>query len=330
MRIRGDTVIPRYAAGALLIALLAAGPLAAQDQDDECPTWLPDLRCERESRYPGFVPTLSFPYLFEDPFITTGVSVWAIWHDFPESSVFEGGDLRAVSVQVRLALTERLAAVATKDGYYELRPDNDLLDTEKGWGDLAFGLKYALIDRPEDRFILTPSLRYEMTQGSTDVLQGNGEGVWIPGLSMGLGLGEFHTMAAFGAQLPVDGDEESTLLYYNLHVGRQIFDRLVGVLELNGLHYIDDGDGSTRIKTSLGRLPLSVVQSALRTGSFDGLDVANLGSEGVDGNDFISLSFGVQFQLRPGLHLGAAYERPITRRRDIMKQRATLLLVWDL
>lgn len=328
MRIRRDPVIPGLRTAVLLVALLAAGPLAAQG--DECPTWLPDLRCDREPRYPGFVPTLSVPYMFEDPFITTGATVWAIWHDFPESSVFEGGDFRAVSVQLRVALTERLGLVATKDGYYELRPDNDLLDTEKGYGDLAFGLKYALIDRPEDRFILTPSLRYEMTQGTTDVLQGNGEGVWIPALSMGLGLGEYHTMAAFGAQLPVDGDAETTLLFYNLHLGREIFDRFVGVLELNGLHYLDDGDGSTLIKTSLGRLPLSVVQSALRTGAFDGIDVANLGSDDMEGHDFISLSFGFHYRLRPGLHLGAAYERPITRRREIMKQRATLLLVWDL
>ncbi len=162
-------------------ALLVMGEARAEPPG-ECPTWLPDLRCERIARYAGFSAPMSAPFLFEDPFITTGVSVWSIWQELPGRSVFRGGDLQAVAVQLRVALTDRLGLIATKDGRVKLNPDRDLLDSETGYLDLGFGLKYALIDAPERRFILTPSLRYEMSNGTTDVFSGNGEGSGLRGV----------------------------------------------------------------------------------------------------------------------------------------------------
>ena len=65
----------------VVIALLAA--TGATAETEECPTFFPDLRCDRSGRYEGFIPTMASPYIFEDPFITTNISAHGIWHDFP-------------------------------------------------------------------------------------------------------------------------------------------------------------------------------------------------------------------------------------------------------
>ena len=314
---------------ALLAAVLGSGPALA-DAPSECSTWFPDLSCDRPQRFAGFQAPSSAPYLFEDPFITTGVSAWYIWHDFPESGVFQGGDVSAFAVQVRVALTDRLGFVASKDGRITLRPDNDLLDTETGYGDLGAGLKYALIDDPENRRILTPSLRYEFTNGSRDVLMGNGEGVWIPGLSGGLGLGDYHLLGSVAARLPVDGDAESTVLTYGVHVDRELRKGLAPFVEILGHHYLDDGDGTNLVKLGSGaQLPISAVQAALGLSPFDGYDVANMGSDGVEGNDVMSWAVGFRAQILENVSLSLSYERPLLKRRDITKQRVTLNLLLE-
>jgi hypothetical protein len=319
---------------ALLLTLspgLSSAESPAVSGSPSCDGWLPDLQgCDRPARWEGFTAPIGMPYLFEEPFINTGASAWAIWHDLPESSVFEGGEIRALALQVRVALTDRLALIATKDGYIEVRPDLDLLDTEKGWGDLGFGFKYALIDDPERGFILTPSLRYEVTQGSHDVYQGNGEGMWTPAISAGLRLGPTTLTSSIGATLPVDGDAESSLAFYGLQLAWPTGGRFTPFIGINGLHYLDSGDGSTTIQTALGSLPVDTVQTVLRTGPFEGLDVANLGSRDVDGNDVVGGSLGFRMKLSERMDLGFAYERPLTRRRDLLKQRVTLNFLIEL
>jgi len=150
----------------LLVNTFFAAP-PASGLDDEC-TWFPDIRCDRSGRYEGFVMPMSMPYLFEDPFITTGVNVVGIWHDYPtgRKSVFQGGDAWVTAVQARVAITDRLAFIATKDGYAWHRPDNELLRNDQGFFDIAAGFKYALIDDRENNFILTPSLRIDIPVGN--------------------------------------------------------------------------------------------------------------------------------------------------------------------
>lgn len=316
-----------------LVAGLLLGSWVAGDAGagEECSTWLPDFGCEREARYPGFVPPMSSPFLFEDPFITTGIRLWGIWNDLPNQSIFRGGELRAAAAQLRIALTDRLAFVATKDGVVQLRGKLNLLNTKTGLFDLAAGFKYALIDRPDDGFILTPSLRYEASQGTREVFSGNGQGVWIPAVSAGLKLGKVHALGAVGARLPVDGDAESTPVFYNLHLDYPVSPRLVPFLELNGLHYVDDGTGKTPTRLSTGaRLSLSQIQTALAASDFDGNDLLNLGSDGVEGNDVITLAIGVQIPLSTRVTLGFSYEHPITRRKDLIQQRFSLSLNLEL
>jgi len=130
--------------------------------------------------------------------------------------------------------------------------------------------------------------------------------------------------------LPVDGDEESSLAFYGLQFAWPTGGRFIPFVGINGLHYLDSGDGSTTIKTSLGSVPVRTVQDLLKTGRFEGGDLVNLGSSGVAGHDVIGGSVGFRVQLTRRMNLGFAYERPLTRRRDILKQRATLNLLIEL
>ena len=312
------------------ISLLLAGPVQAAEPEKECPTWFPDLRCEREGRYEGFIMPMSAPYLFEDPFITTGLQAIGIWNDFPGNSVFLGGYARVYALQVRVALTDRLGFVASKDGYAGFYTDQPLFGTTNGFFDIMAGFKYALIDDPERNFILTPSLRYQGTQGSRDVLAGNGQGIWVPAVSAGWGIDDFRLLGDIGAQLPVDGDAQSTPLFYNLHVAHPVTSKLTPFVEMNGLHYLDEGDGSSTIRLKAASLPISAVQAVVGTGAFEGVDILNLGSDDVEGNNVISAAIGVRYAFNHNLSFGFSYERPVTRRKDILQQRFTISVLLEL
>jgi hypothetical protein len=317
----------------VLFAIVAGAVFAGSAQaaaPENCPTLLPDFQCDRHGRYAGFVAPMSMPYLFEDPFITTGAYLWGLWHDFPESSVFEGGDATIAALQLRVALTDRLAFVASQDGRTSLHPDLDLLDSEKGYMDLIAGLKFALIDRPDDRFILSTSLRYKLASGTGDILQGKGDGGWIPQFSVGWGAGPVNLIADAGMYYPIDGNAEVSFGFWNVHLGYPVTPKLVPFVEVNGIRYFDDGDGTTTVKTSLGYLPISTVQSALGLSPFEAVDYGNLGSDDVAQNDYITGAVGLRFAVAPRVSLGASYERPLSKRREITKQRATLSLAFEM
>jgi hypothetical protein len=309
---------------AFALALCATAP-AVRALPPECPTYFPDFRCGRHGRYEGFVPPMMHPYLFEDPFITTGLSGWAIWHEFPGSSILDGGHLWAVAAQARVAVTDRIALIATKDGWVKFEPGLGLLGDAQGMTDITFGVKAAVIDLPEVPFILSPGLRFQLTNGSRDVLQGNGDGVFIPSVSAAWGLDRFHVIGDVGMQVPIDTDKNSTSLFYHLHLDYAVHRYFVPFVEVGGFYYTDGGDGSTSVKLEGGAdVPLGVAQSLLHgVGPEEGYDYANLGSPGVAGHSVIAGSVGVRVPVTKHLILGAAYEYPLSRSGDVLKQRAS-------
>jgi hypothetical protein len=203
-----------WTAAGVALGIALALPAAAAE---ECEGFLPDFRCEREARYEGFVAPLSMPYVFEEPFVTTGLSGWYIYNEFPEKGLTGGGSATVYALQLRMALTDRIALIATQDGYMQLRPDLSLLDDKSGgWENLMAGVKVALVDLPEQRFILSPSLRFQTAQGSEDVLAGNGHGIWVPGVSLGWGPGPVRMLgnvAAFSA-LDIPPEEGNDVLNF--------------------------------------------------------------------------------------------------------------------
>lgn len=313
----------RAAAAAILGATFALAGVARALPP--CPTWFPDFRCDRDGRYDGFVPPMMHPYLFEDPFITTGVNGVAIWHEFPGSSILDGGQLWDLAVQARVAITDRVAFIATKDGFVFFDPGLDLLDNDRGFTDITVGFKGSLIDDRERNLIVTPGLRYQINIGDHGVLQGNGDGVFIPSISAGWGIDRFHALADFGAQLPLDTDKQSTSLFYHVHLDYAVHQYFVPFVEVGGFSYLDGGDGSTRVKLKGGtHVPLGTAQALLGQNGEEGYDYANLGSDSVAGEHVVAWSVGFRIPVTEHLILGAAYERNATKRRDVLKQRAQI------
>ena len=166
----------------LMASLLiwSAAPAVALPPPEECKGWFPDFRCDRSGRWDGFEMPIVQPYLFEDPFITTNAVGVYMYHEFPEQGIFQGGHAHAAALQLRVALTDRLALVATKDGYMWSRPDTPIVGDSNGWMNLGAGLKYAIIQDEENQFILSGTLRAEFATGSKDVYAGGSDWLIMP------------------------------------------------------------------------------------------------------------------------------------------------------
>jgi len=113
------------------------------------PAWVKDIESKTwtgfltgMSGYEDFVMPVGMPVYFEDPFITTDVRLLYIYHTIPHRSALRGEQVHAAAAQIRVALTDRLAWIATKDGYSWV--DNHITPAGEGWNDFAVGLKYAL------------------------------------------------------------------------------------------------------------------------------------------------------------------------------------------
>lgn len=232
------------------------------------------------------------PIYFESPFINTNAKFLYLHHEFDSGSVLMGGNLDVVALQLRLAITDRLAFIATKDGYSML--DATALPEGDGFNDVAAGIKYAFIVDEENDFVLTAGARYQFDWGASEVLQGTKE--FSPFVSIAKGFGDFHFIGSMTYRLPVDGGDGNDIFQWDLHFDYELGCGLAPVLELHGLHYLDNGTAAP--------LPIG------------GLDYANLGSTMVSGNDVIWMGVGASAKLTPNLSVGATFEFALTDPED--------------
>ncbi|MCA9122257.1 MAG: hypothetical protein H6822_21420 [Planctomycetaceae bacterium] len=95
--------------------------------------------------------------------------------------------------------------------------------------------------------------------------------------------------------------------YWSNHLDRQLNDYLYVLAEVNWYHWMKSG------------------QQTLAPG-VEGLDLFNLGSTGVAGNDIVTGAIGVKARPRGdnSMEVGVAWEAPLTQRRDILDNRLTV------
>jgi hypothetical protein len=324
-----------------LIAALTAASASNAEVSDDCSSWtfLPDFRCEeRTARPEGAFNPVGMPYLFEDPHITTNLNFAYIYHQLP-TAAFDGGAAHVLALQIRLALTDRLAFIATKDGLVMLRPGpNSVVASDTGIMDMTFGFKYALIDLPEKDFILTPAVRYEVPLGSRRDFQNYASGVFIPSASFRwglrkLGLEHANLVGSIGGQIATDRNRNIDSVFYNLHldygieVKKSFIEFIVPFIEVNGMNYTKAGDGKNQIflsplagggTTDVGALP------------FQGFDIANLGSTNLIGGNVVVVGGGLRVPTTWGLDFAVMYEGPVTAATDIHNQRFTFMAQWEM
>lgn len=249
---------------------------------------------------------VSMPTVNEDPRVTTEIRPMYMFTKISDDFVTKGGNYSVVAVQARVAITDRIGFIATKDGYIFLNPD-EVVDGADGFANLAFGFKGILLADEENAFVLGGGLRYEAASGNQDVLQGKGVGVLNPFLTVAKGFGDLHLQAYTGPELGISSSDSS---FYNLsaHADYRVLEKLYPLLEINWQYGLRGGS----------RFPIDQ----------EGWDLVNLGSEGAGGKSVVSLAFGLRWRVIEDLDVGAVAEFPVTDRHDILGWRVTTDLIW--
>lgn len=300
-----DEAAPTQPGANLTISPTATFLLSSERLHDDSVIWREGFLTGQRG-FEHFYEPVGMPYYFESAINTTEVRAVYLHHEFPDDIALAGGDVDVYAVQARVALTERLGFIATKDGYSDL--STGLLGDDDGWNNIAAGLKYTFIADTENDYVLTGGVRFEMSNGDKGVLQG-GPNEWSPFVSMAKGYGDWHVMGNLTLRIPESQDRGNTVVSFSGHVDWDgLKDTLPGVaplVELHALHYLTDGD-------ALG----------LEVG---GLDYGNIGSSDVAGDTVVWLGVGARAKLSPHLSIGGVYEFPLTDKdEDILDTRFTI------
>lgn len=242
------------------------------------------------------------PIYFEDAVIRNEIRPIYLHHNIDNGFVTQGGSVDVWALQARFALTDRLALIATKDGYISLDPGAG--ESQTGWADVALGLKYAVIDDRANSFLLTPGFTFEIPLGNRDVFQGNGDGQFDVFVSTQKGFGDLHISANAGFLLPLDGGEESTSFHYSVMVDYYLHQYFIPFVSLNGFTVVDGGS----------TLPIDS----------EGFDLINFGSSKADGVNQMALGFGFRSRLMKNLDLGVAWEMGIGSPKGLYEDRLTV------
>lgn len=276
--------------------------------------WAAAASAEEPDVFRSWISPVSNPTNFEDPRATAEIRPLFAYHILDDDFITGGGEVYIGAVQARLALGDRLAIIATKDGYVWMNPDHTLPDSN-GWANVAFGAKYSVWRDPETATIATLGLRYEAPTGNDEVFQADADGVLNPFLSAGWGIGNLHLLGYTGARLPISG-ADSSFFDLSAHADYQI-GKFYPLLELNWIHVLDGGR----------RVPINQ----------EGFDFFNIGSRFAGGSDVVTLGAG--FRVRPwdriewlggrigSVDFGAVYEYSLLGNDDVFGGRLTTDLV---
>ena len=236
---------------------------------------------------------LTAPYLHEDAFITTDVRGWFLHHELGEVE----GDLEVYALQVRVAITDNLQALAYKTGYLNFS-ENPLGGGDEGWSDLGLGIKWALFQDVGSQLFLSVGAGYEFGVGDDQVFQDTDEyRLWI---SANKGFDKLH-IGATANYVIADGKYDgvagnSDMLTLHIHADYFVNKWFSPVVELNG-YFVQEANSSN------GGLP------------FSGVDLLSI--NGGEDNDTITYALG--FELRPldeSLGLRTAYESQLNNSED--------------
>lgn len=266
--------------------------------------------CARADDWSAKAPApVANPVFFEEPFIRSEVRPLFIYQNLgktlPVAGAYVpvGGSVQVYAMEIRWAVTERLAIIATKDGYVDFKP-NATLARDSGWADISLGLKYAVIDDRDNQFILTPGVELELPTGNQGVFQGNGSGEWDVFLAAAKGWGDFSLMGNVGARLPMNLAQETTQLHYSAQLAHHTHKYFVPFVAANAFTVLNTGN----------QLPLGV----------EGFDLINFGSSGAAGSTQATIAAGFRSKLTDRVQLGFAYERSLTNPRGVLDDRFTV------
>ncbi len=242
------------------------------------------------------------PIFFEDPVIRSELRPIFAYHTIDKGFLTGGGHATLYALQLRYALTDRLALIATQDGHFDI--DSPGLNVD-GWMDLAAGFKYALIDDAANQFILTPGLTFHIPTGDKEVFQGRGGGEFNPFVSFAKGYGDLHITGNVGLRIPVSTNEQNLVAHYSLMVDYYTCRWFIPFFTANFWTNLNDG---TNIPGLRG----------------NGYDVINFGGGNANGNTQGTLGIGFRSRILDNVDLGFAYEIAAVRPYGLTNNRVTV------
>jgi hypothetical protein len=278
-----------------------------------------------EEPFSRFIKPMTNPVYFDDVQNRTYIHAITILQQLPNHVRTEAGrvpldgDLQFTAVRATFAINERFSLIAAEDGYIDFDPD-ETLDGGNGWADLALGVKGAIIYDPDDEFILSGKVLFGMSNGSSEVYQGNGDGNVVPSLAFLKGWDKFQLQGTVGSIIPFNHNKESTELYTSWHASYAVTPEIFPLIEFNYFRVIRKGH----------REPLKVKGTNIRTASrFEGGDVYNLGSEnGLSHRNFATVALGCRFRYFDMMDVGISWETPLTQQNQgLMKNRYSFDIV---
>lgn len=241
------------------------------------------------------------PFFHEDAVIRSEIRPVFVYHNI-DDEFLGGGNAQLYALQIRYAITDRLAFIATQDGYFDIQ--NDAIANPEGWMDLALGFKYALIDDEASQFILTPGFTFKIPTGDREVFQGRGGGEWDLFIAAQKGFGDFHLSSNIGVRLPNNTDENSTFLHYSMMADYYTCRWFIPFVAFNAYTVLNDGN-------NIG----------LDT---EGYDVINFGSSAANGVTQGTLGVGFRSRILDNVDLGFAYEKAIIEPHGLTEDRFTV------
>lgn len=240
------------------------------------------------------------PIFFEDAVIRSEIRPIFAYHNIHDDFL-GGGEAQLYALQIRYALTDRLAFIATQDGYLDI--GNDALGNPDGWMDIALGFKYALIDDVENQFILTPGFTFHIPTGERDVFQGRGGGEWNLFVSTQKGYGNLHLSGNLGFRIPNNSDEQNSVMHYSAMVDYYTCRWFIPFISFNAFTVLDEGNN----------IPLNT----------SGYDVINFGASQAGGRTQGALGAGFRSRILDNVDLGVAYEKAVIRPEGLFDDRFT-------
>ncbi len=306
-----------------------------------------------EGRHERYVSPMTNPVYNESPYITTEARLFHMYQSIPKDfvtaiaddgsvsvPVTNGGDIHLVALQLRFALTDRLAIIATKDGYAvvdfdkgDTEEDGDVyLVDDRGFANLAAGLKFALLDDPSTDTIVSLGVRYEAPSGGhtthvqvdgTNVVdistQGQGDGfidTFVTGATVVNGFG---LQGSIGVNAALDGGRNSSMLHYSAHADYEVLPGLFPLIEVNGFTTFNDGN---ELNDDLKDL------RPLFPGGVDGVEGVDLVNFGMyDTGTVVTIGGGFRYLIGDHVAIGVAGEGAVTDREDMLEWRITSDLI---
>lgn len=253
--------------------------------------------------FPSFIGPITSPVLSKDPRSLTELRGLFINNWFPNSHpVFAGGNAQVYAAQARVALTDRLTFIADKDGIANINAKG--IPSQTGFLDVAAGLKYTFLRDVETQTLGAAGFMYEIPSGEAKVFQNHGAGVWTVFGVFGQGFdSDIHVLANVAYQFGQNSRDNSSFFFTQIHVDKGFGGWLYPLAEVNWYQYASGGNRG---------LPAAV-------GEGDGL--INLGTSGVGGNTLVTAALGLKAKLSRNLEFGAAWETPLTSRKDLLLNR---------